>query len=496
MEERDLAIVRMLAKVFETGVKVAKNEFTEFQKESHAILSSRNGMSKYNQPVNLHTPRDDDNTKLPECPFSEAFRRITQSHGDDFCFLFSVKDFLDGRFGAFLSVKGLLKAILDESSANSFDRGCAAVQSLCDFCVGPSSLSFEQDVCSLHFLTGSLEFFHNILANLLFRIRQINNILLRTVGVQETDKLIPISDHQLQNCDTPQFRRTTPLVETLPDVEWKKVRWEMYEFSLRHVFAPDKLFELFDYLPRLFGIAVGCRDWSYANRIFNEAIQALKRIQDRFDVTLGDKLVSDRDKTKIWKKHFEHLREAFLKSLPNSCSINSQFKFKELYARIIDDRSGIGKLFEDDVILLSKKMFCRDLARRPYKSFLLRESPASFECESTTVPDDLVGELADRAQKITELLKESSCTRQEVMPILFPTRPLSAADISMLRPNSGADLRYLKQTLNTVRGTLYRIDSEDNLHDTEPIRAKRKPRKKKMSFESGMGGSQESHALL
>ena len=64
-------IVRVLDKVFETGVKVAKKEFTEFQKRitRNPLLPKWDVQiqpaCKFNQLVKLHNPRDDDITQLP-----------------------------------------------------------------------------------------------------------------------------------------------------------------------------------------------------------------------------------------------------------------------------------------------------------------------------------------------------------------------------------------------------------------------------------------------
>jgi hypothetical protein len=46
------------------------------------------------------------------------------------------------------------------------------------------------------------------------------------------------------------------------------------------------------------------------------------------------------------------------------------------------------------------------------------------------------------------------------MPILFPTRPLTAADISSIANTKSADIRFIKESLNTVRGTIYPISHD------------------------------------
>jgi hypothetical protein len=260
------------------------------------------------------------------------------------------------------------------------------------------------------------------------------------------------------------LRNADALVDALPVREWRKERCELYEFALRHVFAPDKLFELFDYLPRLLGIAVSCRDWSYGHQIFDDAFRALKGIRQRAIVKLDDRAVSNEIKDMIWEKHFAHLRAAFqdsmLKSLPRIQSDQSRKRCKKLYEKIVGCSYDLTKTFEDDVLVLGEKMFCRDLARRPYKSFLLNEVGAVSDC-TCKVPDNLTGDVRTRAREIIKLLEKCVRGRAEVMPILFPTRPLSASDISILHPNHGANIEFLKQTLNTVRGTLYPTDRSE-----------------------------------
>lgn len=291
------------------------------------------------------------------------------------------------------------------------------------------------------------------------------------------------------------LRNADALIDALPNREWKKERHALYEFALRHVFAPDKLFELFDYLPRLLGIAVSCQDWSYGHRILDDALTALKGIQSRAILKLDDQVMPQDVKNRIWEMHSDHVLEAFrdslLKSLPPIRSAKSQKRCKELYQKVVRHQLSILELFEDDVFLLAKKMFSRDLARRPYKSCLLQELRATPACASK-VPDDLTGDIGARAEEIAYLLKRCVCSCDAVMPVLFPTRPLSAADISLLHPNQGADLEFLKRTLNTVRGTLYPVNL-NNLEEAAFISnsASSKRTKRRNVLRIGKGGRPE-----
>ena len=116
------------------------------------------------------------------------------------------------------------------------------------------------------------------------------------------------------------LRNVDAIVRDLPAKHWKKEREDFYEFALRHVVAPGKLFELCDYLPRLVSIAVSCRDWIYARKVVATVVGIFVRLQKCGDTVYLENLQEKTVADKIWNGFFSHLRavfdDALLKSLP------------------------------------------------------------------------------------------------------------------------------------------------------------------------------------
>lgn len=267
------------------------------------------------------------------------------------------------------------------------------------------------------------------------------------------------------------LRNVDATADNLPPNEWKNERQEFYEFAIRHVIAPGKLFELADYLPRLISIAVFCKDWDYARRLVSTVQGIYSRIREHSQLIYMDLPQPQNIAEEIWDGFFRHLKqafqEAFLKSiLPLKFKqINYSFKIltKQIFERAIEDEDSFSKLID-----LAERIFCRDLARNPFKSFLLNE----YSLDSTfdlDLPKELPLEFINWNEKIISFLNEikginGHTFKKNKIPttaILFPTRPLGPEDISLLCPHKSDNLVFVMETLNTVRGTFYKTDTLD-----------------------------------
>ncbi len=117
-----------------------------------------------------------------QCPLAVALGRVSHSHGDDFRFLFTVQQFLDGWRGPLLTLERLFKAALDETPANILHGLGSTIQCFGDLCVSPTGVGFQENIRSFHLLACSLEFPHDLLTDLAFLIRQFHDKLLDTHG--------------------------------------------------------------------------------------------------------------------------------------------------------------------------------------------------------------------------------------------------------------------------------------------------------------------------
>ena len=75
-----------------------------------------------------------------------------------------------------------------------------------------------------------------------------------------------------------QLRRIEGLARDLPPNEWEVLRAEFYDFACNHILRADTIVAYFDYLPRLFGLAIQLRDWSQARRLATHVVDSLENL--------------------------------------------------------------------------------------------------------------------------------------------------------------------------------------------------------------------------
>ena len=118
-------------------------------------------------------------------------------------------------------------------------------------------------------------------------------------------------------------------------------------------------------------------------------------------------------------------------------------------------------------------LFHRDLAATPYKEKLLgdlgqisyisrSERPESLAGSSESVYGNVVDVLVSPTlnERGGEILKFLNAAEEqagnEVMPLIFPTRPLSAEEVTICAPDSALETDKLIQYVNALRGTWQR----------------------------------------
>lgn len=261
------------------------------------------------------------------------------------------------------------------------------------------------------------------------------------------------------------LRNANALADALPSKEWKKQRYEFYDFSMRHIIAPGKLFELAEYLPKLVQIAVCCRDWHFQKKLLSNLKQILSSLRERAKLEYLGKDQTAENRKIIWDKFFQHLTNAFEEAMLTAVrpTVNSGTikNYNLLHKQIREFNDKQEDLFPE-VMRDAEQVFLSDMARWPYKSLLLRDINHIYK-QRTEVPANLPAVLATRADRIEHILKEVKTKNACVMPLLFPTRPLGPEDLSWLCPNIAFDLGTLKTWLNTLRGTRYPIGNEQTM---------------------------------
>lgn len=269
-----------------------------------------------------------------------------------------------------------------------------------------------------------------------------------------------------------QLRHVEILARDLPPNRWKEQREEFYQFAQNHIVRADHLFAYFKYLPRLLGFAVGMNEWTHARRIAINAYRALDTLasyaQNETNCRINE--CEAKSSEELWSYVRDTLTWFFIDAAaryhnPAGLELSEPAdKTKHLanrfYDYIVDKLTKVEDLFElqFDVEGFQTKaslVASADLGKEAYKYILkgpaaakLVDKPNKIEEEKEKEKEILalldIGGLID--EKVFERFIE--CTRdlrldkvmqeqrsnESYLPYLFPTRPLSPAEISELAP--------------------------------------------------------------
>jgi hypothetical protein len=264
-----------------------------------------------------------------------------------------------------------------------------------------------------------------------------------------------------------QLRHVETLGRDLPPSQWKEQREEFYQFAHNHILRADNLFAHFNYLPRLLGFAISMNEWEHAERIVVKSYAAIDRLATEFGS--GSKVringVDAKALKDIWKFIKGTLAWLFIDAAtryhdPNKLFLGEKSSKKKriadlFLAQIVANLGNFEKLLNlrfdvADFETKAPMVAASDLAKEAYKNILNSDSA-----------EKLVGKRDSRKEKhILKLLGNSglidadtfeqflSSTRKtrlsrvvkgprkndSYLPYLFPTRPLSPAEISELAP--------------------------------------------------------------
>lgn len=264
-----------------------------------------------------------------------------------------------------------------------------------------------------------------------------------------------------------QLRHVETLARDLPPNQWKEQREEFYLFAHNHILRADNLFAHFNYLPRLLGFAISMNEWEQAERVAVKSYRAIDTLasevnkdknvringydakvqEDLWDYIKGtltwlfiDAATRYHDPSKLFlgepSRKKKRLANLFLTQI-----VTTLTDFKALLELSFDVAD-----FEEKAPLVA----AADLAKEAYKYIL--NSPSA---------EKLVGKRDAKKEKdILKLMANSGLVDIEIfelfinstrktrlgmvtsgkkindsyLPYLFPTRPLSPAEISELAP--------------------------------------------------------------
>ena len=264
-----------------------------------------------------------------------------------------------------------------------------------------------------------------------------------------------------------QLRHVETLARDLPPNQWKEQREEFYQFAHNHILRADNLFAHFSYLPRLLGFAISMNEWEHAEQIAVKSYRAIDALAS--EVGRGERIRINGCDAKVLKDLW-----GYIKGTLTWLFIDAATRYYDPNKLFLGERSNkrkrLADLFLNQIVLaltdfeaLLKLRF--DVADFEKKAPLVASADLAKEAYkyilNSQAAEELVGKRdAKKEKKILQLLGSSGLLDIEIfeqfinstrktrlgkvtkgqkrndsyLPYLFPTRPLSPAEISELAP--------------------------------------------------------------
>lgn len=264
-----------------------------------------------------------------------------------------------------------------------------------------------------------------------------------------------------------QLMHVETLARDLPPHEWISQRKEFYLFAHNHILRPDNLFEHFSYLPRLLGFAISMNEWQDAEQIVRRAYQSLDDLAGT--VKKGNTITINGTETKagrdLWLLVKGTLTWLFIDAAtryydPNrlllGSSSNKEKRLADLFLKgifesLVEVKSVLDFRFgSEDFVIKAPLVALADLAKEPYKRILksqsaekllgkrehLKESPLLEALKNSKLVDTAVLKdfLVSTRRSRLAAVETGKRKKESYLPYLFPTRPLTPAEISELAP--------------------------------------------------------------
>lgn len=329
-----------------------------------------------------------------------------------------------------------------------------------------------------------------------------------------------------------QLRHVETLARDLPPNQWKDQREEFYQFAHNHILRADNLFAYFNYLPRLLGFAISMSEWKQAEQIAVKSYKAIDMLAT--EVGNGNKVrINGCDAENIenlWDYIKGTLTWLFIDAAtrycdPNKLSLDEHSTKKKRPDKLFLDQivanmtnfEALLNLSFDVADFKTKALLVAssDLAKEAYKYIVSSHSAQKLVGKRNPKKEKQILKLLDssglinvntfeqfinfiRKTRLSKVVKEP-CKNDSYLPYLFPTRPLSPAEISELAPEcvglppaSGKEpiydpaVTWAKYT-QALRGVWIKptlLATEQNASD-KPLEKKQKPLKKHLIIGTG-----------
>jgi len=230
----------------------------------------------------------------------------------------------------------------------------------------------------------------------------------------------------------------------LDPATWKDRRKEFYGLAERHLLSPRGIFDFYKYLPRIVGLMVSCRDW-------DEAICFLGRLQLVREILGRTTKPGDGAALQCWENIYKRIYEAVLQSRPIG-GRSPDSGIRKILRRLDFIEIEENTLRSSDAISqLSKDLTLADWGRTSYSQLWLSGKNIGGIKHPAALPS---GQLR-RFFKIIQIesFQRRAKLEQAYWPaVVFPTRPMTVAEMTNALPVSLASLRRLRQYVSAFRG--------------------------------------------
>lgn len=264
-----------------------------------------------------------------------------------------------------------------------------------------------------------------------------------------------------------QLRHVETLANDLPASAWEKERKDFYLFAHNHVLRPDKIFEHYQYIPRLLGFAISLNEWEQAEAIVRRAFLSFEMLENATNKGVsiaisGKDAIGDKN---LWRYVKGSLAWSFIDAAAKNYPASILFDKKPKKKAIKLAEIFMGQLLQqitslEDILKFSidteefydkaPLLASSDLSKIPYKRFINgkyapdlikmidkkseRKLLKEFEAVELIDLDDLNDFLNSTRDSRLQYVKQNNRKGSNYRPYLFPTRPYTPSEIAELSP--------------------------------------------------------------
>lgn len=259
----------------------------------------------------------------------------------------------------------------------------------------------------------------------------------------------------LRKADTVSIRRLG-FAMLLGDVEahardltagsWKKTRNIFYGMVERYVITPVGVFDYFNYIVRVIGLAVACSDFKQASSLVAKFSKVMKLIRETVS----------HDPKKLEKLQQLYARNFFQVSL-QSATVKG-FKIQPAYLSLMRKIKSISEIQTPSVSKTplreaSNRLLFSDMGRRAYKDMWINQ-PSTKGPRSPRAPSDLAVQRELRLGGLRRFTQIADRDYQKIYwpGVAFATRPLTVNEMTAVAPDLLTSPILLRNALFALRG--------------------------------------------